>query len=95
MSNSLTRNAGLRLGPLVLETLVKHYFDRIKKENAQRSNFTTQLHQDELLYHEAFNIVKVRFGVNYLSASELRADCRASSRPRHSACTNPTANTRV
>ncbi|KAG1760103.1 hypothetical protein EDD22DRAFT_902993 [Suillus occidentalis] len=58
MSNSLTRNAGLRLGPLVLETLVKHYFDRIKKENAQRSNFATQLHQDELLYHEAFNIVK-------------------------------------
>ncbi|KAG2104030.1 uncharacterized protein F5147DRAFT_270934 [Suillus discolor] len=58
MSNSLTRKAGLRLGPLVLETLVKHYFDRIKKENAQQSNFATQLHQDELLYHEAFNIVK-------------------------------------
>ncbi|OJA08539.1 hypothetical protein AZE42_02455, partial [Rhizopogon vesiculosus] len=58
MPNSLTRNAGLRLGPVVLETLVKHYFDRIKKENAQRSNFATQLHQDELLYHEAFNIVK-------------------------------------
>ncbi|KAG2132290.1 uncharacterized protein EDB93DRAFT_1094005 [Suillus bovinus] len=58
MSNSLTRNAGLRLGPLVLETLVKHYFDRIKRENAQQSNFATQLHQDELLYHEAFNIVK-------------------------------------
>ncbi|KAG1878876.1 hypothetical protein F4604DRAFT_1580013 [Suillus subluteus] len=58
MSNSLTRNTGLRLGPLVLETLVKHYFDRIKKENAQQSNFATQLHQDELLYHEAFNIVK-------------------------------------
>lgn len=58
MSNSLTRNAGLRLGPLVLETLVKHYFDRIKKESAQQSNFATQLHQDELLYHEAFNVVK-------------------------------------
>lgn len=58
MSNSLTRNAGLRLGPLVLETLVKHYFDRIKKENARQSNFATQLHQDELLYHEAFNIAK-------------------------------------
>ncbi|KAG1746357.1 hypothetical protein EDB19DRAFT_1631628 [Suillus lakei] len=58
MSNSLARNAGLRLGPIVLETLVKHYFDRIKKENAQQSNFATQLHQDELLYHEAFNIVK-------------------------------------
>ncbi|OAX36875.1 alpha/beta-hydrolase [Rhizopogon vinicolor AM-OR11-026] len=58
MPNSLTRNAGLRLGPVVLETLVKHYFDRLKKENEQRSNFATQLHQDELLYHEAFNIVK-------------------------------------
>lgn len=71
MSNSLTRKAGLRLGPLVLETLVKHYFDRIKKENAQRSNFATQLHQDELLYHEAFNIVKVRFGVNHSSTPSL------------------------
>lgn len=58
MSNSLTRNTGLRLGPLVLETLVKHYFDRIKKENARQSHFATQLHQDELLYHEAFNIAK-------------------------------------
>ncbi|KAG0708609.1 hypothetical protein DFH29DRAFT_1041315 [Suillus ampliporus] len=64
MPNSLTRNAGLRLGPLVLETLVKHYFDRIKKENADHSNFATQLHQDELLYHEAFNIVK-----NFLEAA--------------------------
>lgn len=45
----------------MLETLVKHYFDRIRRENAQHSNFATQLHQDELLYHEAFNIVKVRF----------------------------------
>jgi len=60
MPNSLTRNAGLRLGPVVLETLAKHYFDRIKKEDAQRSKFATQLHQDELLYHEAFNIVRVR-----------------------------------
>ncbi|KAG2153191.1 hypothetical protein DEU56DRAFT_878912 [Suillus clintonianus] len=74
MSNSLARNAGLRLGPLVLETLVKHYFDRIKKENAQRSNFATQLHEDELLYHEAFNIVKSFLeAASYHTVEEVQA----------------------
>ena len=57
MPNSLTREAGLKLGPILLETLVKHYFDRIKKESARVGR--TQLRQDELLYDEAFSIVKV------------------------------------
>ncbi|KAH7909353.1 hypothetical protein BJ138DRAFT_1010974 [Hygrophoropsis aurantiaca] len=58
MSNSLTRTAGLKLGPIVLETLVKHYFDRIKKDSAQDARLATQLRQDDLLYDEAFIIVK-------------------------------------
>ncbi|EGO26401.1 hypothetical protein SERLADRAFT_414458 [Serpula lacrymans var. lacrymans S7.9] len=58
MPNSLTRKAGLKLGPIVLETLVKHYFDRIRKESVHGGKAVTQLRQDELLYDEAFNIVK-------------------------------------
>ncbi|PCH35593.1 alpha/beta-hydrolase [Wolfiporia cocos MD-104 SS10] len=53
--NSLISQAGLKLGPLVLETLVKHYLERALKD---RSDGTTQLSQDELLYDEAFHIVK-------------------------------------
>ncbi|KAI0067652.1 alpha/beta-hydrolase [Artomyces pyxidatus] len=55
MPNSLTRSASLKLGPLFLETLVKHYFDRIKKD-ASKSGIA--LRKDELLYDEAFSIVK-------------------------------------
>ena len=50
--NSLTRNAGLRLGPIFLETLFRHYLE--KDEDA------VPLRKDELLYDEVFNIVKVR-----------------------------------
>ncbi|KAJ6589896.1 hypothetical protein DFH09DRAFT_976385 [Mycena vulgaris] len=55
--NNLTTQAGLKIGPIVLETLVKHYFDRLKHKT-QEDNQVTQLRQDELLYDEAFNIVK-------------------------------------
>ncbi|THH13788.1 hypothetical protein EW146_g6481 [Bondarzewia mesenterica] len=61
MPNSLTRQAGLKLGPLFLETLVKHYFERIKKD---ASSSAIPLRQDELLYDEVFSIVK-----NFLEAS--------------------------
>lgn len=60
MVNSLTRQAGVKLGPLLLETLVKHYFDRLVKESESQGRAMTKLRQDELLYDEAFNIVKVR-----------------------------------
>ena len=56
--NTLTGEAGIKIGPIVLETLVKHYFERVKN-NASLNNGSTQLRQDELLYDEAFNIVKV------------------------------------
>ena len=59
MVNSLTREAGARIGPLLLETLVKHYFDRLVRDNALLNGGTTKLRKDELLYDEAFSIVKV------------------------------------
>ncbi|KAF5357302.1 hypothetical protein D9758_005908 [Tetrapyrgos nigripes] len=77
--NPLTRNVGLRVGPIVLETLVKHYFERIKegiqtsaKEVTAKdgkegdSEDLVQLRQDELLYDEAFNIIKA-----FLAAAAL------------------------
>lgn len=59
MVNSLTREAGVKIGPLLLETLVKHYFDRFLKDNISPDRATNRLRQDELLYDEAFIIVKV------------------------------------
>ena len=52
--NALTRKVGLKFGPVVLETLINRYFDRVK--DLQN---TTQLRQDELLYDAAFNVIKV------------------------------------
>ncbi|KAG6897533.1 hypothetical protein C0992_000518 [Termitomyces sp. T32_za158] len=51
--NALTTETGLKVGPVVLETLIRHYFERRKTRNT-----TTQLRQDELLYDEVFNVVK-------------------------------------
>ena len=59
MVNALTRHTGITLGPIVLETLVKHYFERVAKENENEE--TTRLRKEELLYDEAFNIIKVSF----------------------------------
>lgn len=56
--NALTTNIGLRVGPVLLETLVAHYFDRFRR-NSKEEKGVTQLRQDELLYDEAFNVVKV------------------------------------
>lgn len=69
--NGLTSSAGLKLGPLVLETLVKHYFERLKvpattssdgiAQDGKQSGSTpnNNLRQEELLYDQAFTIVKV------------------------------------
>ncbi|OSC99852.1 alpha/beta-hydrolase [Trametes coccinea BRFM310] len=56
MVNSLTRQAGLKLGPIVLDVLVKHYFDRLRKDHEGKD--MPKLMQEELLYDEAFNIIK-------------------------------------
>ncbi|KAK0212425.1 hypothetical protein DFS33DRAFT_1390424 [Desarmillaria ectypa] len=55
--NILTAQAGLRVGPLLLETLVKHYFDRITKDALKKTE--VKLRRDELLYDQAFSIIKM------------------------------------
>ncbi|KAH0829091.1 hypothetical protein J3R83DRAFT_2555 [Lanmaoa asiatica] len=74
MPNSLTRAASLGLGPIALDTLLRHYFDRVKKEKAGDDLPFTQLRQDELLYDEAFSIAKRFFGVAiHHSVEEIQA----------------------
>lgn len=48
------------VGPVILEVLVKHYFDRLKKD-ADHDGTGTSLKDDDVLYHEAFTIVKVLY----------------------------------
>jgi len=60
MPNSLTRRVGLTIGPLFLETLVKHYFARVIRDSSKSG---VPLRNEELLYDEAFNIVKVSLSV--------------------------------
>ncbi|PIL33425.1 hypothetical protein GSI_04047 [Ganoderma sinense ZZ0214-1] len=62
MVNALTRKTGLTLGPIIFETLLKHYFDRIAKDH--ESEESTRLRREELLYDEAFNIAKPGGGHN-------------------------------
>lgn len=68
MPNALTRHVGLNAGTWVVETLVKHYFEHaFGDRKASRTNGTDSvsgnLRQDELLYDEVFNIVKVSHSV--------------------------------
>ncbi|KAH9167117.1 alpha/beta-hydrolase [Lactarius sanguifluus] len=69
MSNSLTRRASLTVGPLFLETLVKHYFTRVVGDDSKNS---VPLRKEVLLYDEVFNIAKVLHAVSF-----------ALSAPRH------------
>lgn len=55
MPNKLISRVGLTVGPLFLETLVKHYFARVIKDGSKSG---VPLRNEELLYDEAFNIVK-------------------------------------
>jgi hypothetical protein len=48
----------LKVGPLFFETLVKHYFSRVVKDGSKSG---VPLRNEELLYDEAFNIVKVLY----------------------------------
>ncbi|KAJ3993873.1 hypothetical protein F5050DRAFT_1801017 [Lentinula boryana] len=63
--SSLTRSVGLRVGPIVLGTLVKHYMEKIKRDFVQENGSKgkekdelVQLRQDELIYDEIFTVVK-------------------------------------
>lgn len=53
----------MTVGPLFFETLVKHYFSRVVKDGSKSG---VPLRNEELLYDEAFNIVKVLSGVTTL-----------------------------
>ncbi|KAG6813290.1 hypothetical protein H0H92_012445 [Tricholoma furcatifolium] len=55
--NALATETGFKVGPVVFETLIKHYFDRHKKTVDGKP--VTPLRQDELMYDEVFNVVKV------------------------------------
>ena len=88
--NGLTGAAGLKLGPLVLETLVKHYFERLKATHRipatkssdgvvhdgkqGESTLNNNLRQEELLYDQAFTIVKV--SITRVSSPRLRCSAR-------------------
>lgn len=52
--NSLTRDIGLKVGPVMFDVLVQHYFDQLKLDAEQSGS----LKQDDVLYHEAFTVVK-------------------------------------
>ncbi|KAJ6497643.1 hypothetical protein C8R45DRAFT_983709 [Mycena sanguinolenta] len=72
--NSLTTQAGLKIGPIVLETLVKHYFERLRHKGAHTDNPGTQLRREELLYDQAFNIVKAFLNAaSYHTVEEVQA----------------------
>jgi len=58
LGNPLARDVGLKVGPIIFETLVKHYFDKHKKDG-KTSGQAQELKDVELLYHEAFTIIKV------------------------------------
>ncbi|KAG5647060.1 hypothetical protein DXG03_001430 [Asterophora parasitica] len=66
--NALTTEAGLKVGPVLLDTLIKHYFDRHKTTTADGKPIT-RLRQDELMYDEVFNVVKI--GQSFLRASSF------------------------
>ena len=53
--NTLTRDIGLKVGPTMFQVLVQHYFDHLKLDIEKSDS----LKQDDVLYHEAFTIVKV------------------------------------
>lgn len=72
--NTLTSEAGIKIGPILLETLVKHYFERTLKHSSSGGKGLTQLRQDELLYDEAFNIVKVSLPI-FLAGMSCLTSC--------------------
>lgn len=59
---------------------MKHYFEKILKDNTSQEKVLTQLRKDELLYDEAFIIVKVRH--RYPPALERTANLYESAKRR-------------
>ncbi|KAF9529730.1 hypothetical protein CPB83DRAFT_811822 [Crepidotus variabilis] len=65
--NSLTRDVGFKVGPVILEVLVKHYFERRKKDAEDEDDSGQKLKGDDVLYHEAFTIAKAHI-LSFLSS---------------------------
>ncbi|EAU91257.2 lipase/esterase [Coprinopsis cinerea okayama7 len=55
LGNRLTTEVGFKVGPVLLEVLAKHYLDRPGKDGDENS---PKLRKDDILYDEAFTIVK-------------------------------------
>ncbi|KAH6914019.1 lipase/esterase [Coprinopsis sp. MPI-PUGE-AT-0042] len=54
LANALTTEVGFKVGPVLLEVLAKHYFDKRK----ETEDDAPKLRQDNILYDEAFTIIK-------------------------------------
>lgn len=53
---TLTQTAGLKIAPLFLQSLVKHYYGKVVKDP---SSSRVSLRDEELLYDQVFSVVKV------------------------------------
>jgi hypothetical protein len=60
MSNSLTRRTTLGLFPLVLGVLLRHYYSKLAKDKT-KGCVAVPLRSKELMYDEAFNIIRVSY----------------------------------
>jgi hypothetical protein len=63
MSNSLTRRTTLGLVPLFLGILLRHYYNKLTKNKSRKnpSVVVVPLRSEELMYDEAFSIVRVSY----------------------------------
>lgn len=77
MPNLLTAEAGLKLGPIFLETFFKHYLDRhhadydIPNTETGTSSADKSKRKKDLLWQEGFQIVKVRVSSIEVSHGEV------------------------
>jgi hypothetical protein len=63
MSNSLTRKTALSFMPLFLRILLRHYYNKLGKKRSREnaSAAVVPLRREELMYDEAFSIVRVSY----------------------------------
>lgn len=63
MSTSLTTRTILGLMPLAIGILLRHYYDKVLKDKTKGKNRdeSVPLHIEELMYDEAFTLIRVSF----------------------------------
>jgi hypothetical protein len=63
MSNSLTRRTALGFMPLFLRILLCHYYKKLSNERSRENSsaVVVPLRREELMYDEAFSIVRVSY----------------------------------